>query len=41
MVDITGVSYSMEQMVEKLKSYPRKLGKQHDFFRASVLQCTP
>ena len=41
MVGIQKVSYSMEKMVEKLKSYPYKLGKQPDFFLVSVLQCIP
>lgn len=31
----------MEKVIENLKSYPYKLGKQSDFFLASVLQCIP
>lgn len=41
MVDIQKVSYGMEKMVEKLKGYPYKMGKELDFFLASVLQCIP
>lgn len=40
-VDIQKVHYGGEKMVENLKCYPYKLGRQPDFFLVGVLLCVP